>query len=333
MKKRKVLILFSGLIFGFIFLILNQNISAQTVKGFGIEPIYTKNQISKNGLLYQKTNPGQRQELSFNIVNFSNKSQKVKISANTAATSSSPSIYYSDNKFSNDQNSNLNFKNLFKKQTIVKKIKPNTPTKITFNANIPDNGFSGVISGGFYIDNNLTTRSNQNGTNINNHYTYVMPAILRGDNKIAKPNLTLGNVDAKSINDSPSIDSTIYNKKSASVFNADIDTKVTRDNQIIAQNKVGSGSIAPNTHFTMNTLSNQDKLSPGKYHIKIKINSDNGKWVLEKDFNVSLTQYVGSQLKSNIWWILIVILIIILIIALIVYIIYERRKKQHESKQ
>lgn len=334
MKKiRNYRFIFYILIFFLALVGLSTKTSAQNVKGLAIQPVYPSNQIQKNGFLNPKVKPGSTQKLSFNIINFSDKIQKVKVSANTVGTSDTPGLDYSKKSFLNDNKKELNFSQLFKNRTVTKKVKPYKQTKITFEAKIPKEKFSGVIFGGFYIDNNLTLDTKNGGTVLNNKYTYVMPAILREKSTYKNPKLTLGDVKADAINTYPQILSTINNPKPEAIYNMDVNTRVWNENKKkVADQSVKATNVAPNTHFTMRTRSNEDTLNPGRYHIKIIANSDQGKWVLEKDFQISTSQYVGAVLQNN-WWLLILIIVLIsLLLLLIAYLIYRKYKKNQEKK-
>ncbi|MCF6515599.1 DUF3324 domain-containing protein [Lactobacillus sp. S2-2] len=315
-------------------LFVSVNTKAQVVKGLALKPIYPSNQIIENGYLNPLVKPGTTQKLSFNIINFSNKTQKVRISANTAKTVGTPAIDYSDHKFLNDNKKQNNFNQLFDKSVIIKNVSPNKPTKITFNAKIPKQGFKGLLLGGFYIDNNLSLKTQQGSTLINNKYTYVMPVGIKEVDKIVKPKLTLGEVNGKNIFTRPQVNATIYNKKPGLINNMDVNTKVTNeDKKQVVNQRVQMTSVAPSTHFTMQNLANTDTLKPGKYHIRIVANSDQGKWVLEKDFTISNTQYMGSYLQANSWLIYLIIILILLLLLLIAYLIYRKYKKNQEKKE
>lgn len=329
MKKQlsKIFVVFA-MLFGFL-IMYGHSANASDVNGLAMEPIYPSNQISKNGILNPRVKAGSNQELSFNIINLSNQPIKVKISPNTAVTSSGPSIDYSRSKYKYDDSLKYNFKQIFSPHEVKLDVEPNKPTKVTFTAKIPKKEFKGLLMGGFYINTNQSSINNASGTAINNKYTYSMPVVMREDNVKTSPKLTLGDVTNGVSFRSPIITSSIYNKQPAVIDQMTMDTKINDQNgNEIFKSFSNNNSVAPNSNFKyVNTINNKNELSPGKYHIKIIAKSPEGKWILEKDFTVTVGQYLGTILQNNQWIWLIIALIILAIIALIVYLIYRKHKK------
>lgn len=331
MKRIKIFLSLILSIVAFIFF-TNATIKASDVNGLAMEPIYPSNQIVKNGILNPRVKAGSKQELSFNLINLSNQPIKVSISPNTAVTSDGPSIDYSRDKYKYDDSLKHNFKQIFSPKKIKLNVEPNKPTKVAFTANIPKKKFNGILMGAYYINTNQTSINNASGTAINNKYTYAMPVVMREDSVKAVPKLTLGKVTNGVSAKSPIVTSDIYNKRPAIIDHMTMDTKINdQDGNEIFKGSTGGNSVAPNSNFKYtNTIDNKDNLNPGKYHIKIVAKSPEGKWILEKDFTVTVGQYLGTILQNNQWIWLILALIVLAIIALIVYLIHRKHKKNKE---
>ncbi|MCL0330823.1 DUF916 and DUF3324 domain-containing protein [Apilactobacillus xinyiensis] len=318
-----------------IFTLFNIQASANGVNGIAMQPIYPSNQITKNGIINPQVKPGDTQELSFNIINLSNESIKASITPNTAVTSDTPSIDYSKSKYKYDNSLKYSFKDIFHEGNITKTLAPHKVTKISFTAHIPDKKFSGLLMGAFYISTNKTYMNNSSATPINNKYTYAMPVILKEDHSKAVPKLTLGDVYTSTQNNTPQVNSRIYNKHPAIIDNMTIETFITDANgKRIYHMYHNNNSVAPNSNFTYRSLiSDKNILNPGKYHIKIIAKSDEGKWILQKDFSVGVAQYLSTILQDNSWLWWLILLLILLIILIIIYIIYKKIKSKKENEK
>lgn len=334
MKRRLSSTLITVLMATFFFALFSIKANASNVNGIAMEPVYPSNQITQNGFLNPRVTPGSTQNLSFNLINLSNETINASISPNTAVTSNTPSIDYGQSKYKYDNSLKYNFRELFETHSEKVKLYPHRPTRITFTAKIPKERFSGILMGAFYIDTGQTFINNSSGTALNNKYTYAMPLVMKEDYSKAIPKLTLDSVKTGEQNKTPTVNSKIYNKRAAAINELNMTTNITDPNgNNIYHNYSNNNSIAPNSNFTYtNLISGKDNLQPGKYHIKIIAISNVGKWVLEKDFNVSVGQYIGTFIHNLSWVWLIIILIILLLLAIIIYIIY-RKYKQHKQNE
>lgn len=311
----------------------SKNSNASSVNGLAMEPVYSKNQISKNGILNPLVRPGSKQELLFNLINLSNQDATISISPNTAVTSSGPSIDYSKTSYNYDNSLKNNFRSLFSKKKINLTLKPSKPTTIKFTANIPRDDFSGLLMGGFYITSNQNSISNNSGTLINNKYSYVMPVIMRSNHVKVNPKLTLGSVNSSKDGNNPIVTSKIYNKQPAMIDQMQLDTKISDSNgNNIYHNKNSGNSVAPNSNFNyISTFYDRDNLGPGTYRIKIVAKSPVGSWILQKDFTIGISQYLGVILHDNSWIWLIILLLILLLIFIIIYFIYKKNKSKDKK--
>lgn len=335
MLRKLKFIVFLALSLATLFIFTNIKVSASNVNGIAMEPIYPKNQISKNGILNPKVNPGSIQKLSFNIINLSSQPMSVSIVPNTAVTSSSPAIDYSKSNYKYDSSLKYNFRNLVTSKIRRINLQSNKPTQVTFNVRVPKNKFYGLIMGGFYISTPETSSTNNSATAINNKYSYAMPVILREDLKKVFPKMTLGNVFTNNSDNKPVVNSVIYNKRPAMIDGLSMDTTIsTSDGKNIYHNLNSDNSVSPNSHFTYsNKIFNKTNLSPGKYHIVIVAKSSVGEWIMQKDFTVNVSQYIGTIFNNNSWLWLLLLLLVLVIIFIIVYIIYRKHKNKLEDSK
>ncbi|MCK8625162.1 WxL protein host-binding domain-containing protein [Apilactobacillus xinyiensis] len=313
----------------FLFLFTTNKVHAAKVGGIAIEPVYASNQITKNGFLNPKVKPGAYQDFEMNVLSMSNKSQDVTIKPHTAYTSEGISISYDKDKIINTSNLQYDFRSLFKNKSLTFKLPAGSAYKIRFRAKIPEKSFSGLIMGGFYITTNDSIAKGQDtGTTITNKYSYVMPAILNEDGAKAVPKLSLGNIETKG----KFVNSKIYNKRPSYINSMSIYSKITdSDNKTVSEYESKDNSVAPNSHFNVTNLVYSGAIRPGNYHIKIVAKStDPYKWVMEKDFSVSSSQYIGYIIGNN-QWIIYIILLLMLIILLLIIILFKRRRKNKQE--
>lgn len=332
LKKLKIILFSAAIILG-INILYTSSAKASDVNGLAMQPVYPSNQIVKNGILNPRVKPGTKQNLSFNIINLSNQDEKITVQPNTAITSGGPAIDYSHNKYNYDKSLKYNFGQIFSPKKLDLTVKSNKPTKVTFTANIPKNKFKGLLMGGFYITTSQISYNTNSSTSLNNKYTYAMPVIMREDNVKSVPKLSLGDVTNGNSFKTPIITSSISNKEPAMIDRMSLDTTIKDPNSnTILHKKSDNNSVAPNSNFKYVTpIDNKDNLDPGKYHIKIIAKSPEGKWILEKDFTVTVGQYLGTIIQNNQWIWLILALIILLIISLIGYLIYRKRRRNNQS--
>lgn len=322
-NKLKVL-LFSLISFLFLF---TYRVDAAKVGGIAMEPVYSSNQMSKNGFLNPKVKPGTYQDFEINILSMSNKSQEVTIKPHTAYTSSGISISYDKDMIINTADLKYDFRSLFKNKSLNFNLPAGSTYRVKFRAKIPDKPFAGLIMGGFYITTNDDPASGPDtGTMVKNRYSYVMPSILKEDNVKPIPKLTLGEVEP----DGDLINSKIYNRKPSYINNMSIYSKITDSkNKVVSEYESKNNSVAPNTSFYLSNLMYSGVIRPGNYHIKIVANSsDPYKWVMEKDFSVTSSQYIGYIIGSNQWIVYLIIALLLLILLLIIFIIKRRKRKE-----
>ncbi|TPR39095.1 WxL protein host-binding domain-containing protein [Apilactobacillus micheneri] len=330
---KKFKIIFSSILFLLLLLMFHGiNTHASVVNGIAMQPVYSSDQISKNGLLNPRVKPGSKVNLSFNIINLSYSTTDITVTPNTAVTSASPSIDYSKSNYKYDNSLKYNFRDFFDNKKINMKLQPKKATRISFTAKIPKDGFNGIILGGFYITTNQESTTNVNGTTLNNKYSYAMPVILKEDYKKAVPKLTLGDVQAQNTQTGPVVTSEIYNKRPAMISGMTMTTDIKDSNgNSIFHNYTNSNSVAPNSNFLKSSYITKNNLNPGTYHIKIVAKSDVGNWVLEKDFNVSVSQYLSTVLQNNSFLWLIILLIILVLLIILGYFIYRKIKKNKQA--
>lgn len=323
-----IFLLFSILIFHF-----DIAVQADSVDGLAMQPIYPNNQIAKNGILNPKVVPGSTQNLSFNVINLSNSKQNIEVMPNTAVTTNGPGISYAFSQYDYDSSMKYKFRDLASPKHMSIELAPRKVTKITFRVKVPKRHFNGLIMGAFYIKTNQESITNAHGTTINNRYSYAMPVALKEENTRSVPKLTLGRVRSIIVNHSPYVESTVYNKKAALIYQMDVKTNITDSNgKTIYHDFHNGSSVAPNTKFTLTNGIQRDALKPGTYHIRIVFDGkSDGKWILEKNFTVNMSQYLNVVLQNNSWIWLIIIVIILLIIFFIIFFIYKKRKKNREK--
>ncbi|KRM68159.1 hypothetical protein FD06_GL001373 [Apilactobacillus ozensis DSM 23829 = JCM 17196] len=324
--KAKMLLIASFILFIFS---LQHNVYAAKVGGIAMEPVYSKNQISKNGYLNPRVKPGSYQNFDINILSMSDKNQKITVEPHTAYTSDGISVAYDKDKIISKSNMKNDFRFLFKNKSITFNLPAGKTYRVRFTAKIPNEEFNGIIMGGFYITNNDALEQGQDtGTMINNKYSYVMPAVLNEDGKKAVPKLTLDKIDANG----NIVSSKIENKKSAYIDSMSIYSKITNSSgKVVSEYEGKDKSVAPNTNFYLDNLMYSGNIRPGKYHIKIVAKStDPYKWVMEKDFSVSSAQYIGYIIESNQWILYLILILLLLILILIIFIIKKRKEKNND---
>ncbi|WP_181399123.1 DUF916 domain-containing protein [Apilactobacillus micheneri] len=331
----------------FLFIIVGINVNASDENAtFNINPIIPNNQYNKSNtyidILYT---PGSRQNIQFKVSNSNNNKETINVEANDATTSNGLVIDYSNSN--NKLVNNPKFSNLLNGHHSQKIILNAKESKIvTFSLNMPQNRFKGIILGGIsaYIDDDNNKTSSGSGVNFSNKFVFANPVVLRNEKGHVIPNIKFIDAKQESYSYTPSIMSTLINKKRN--FINDVKTKTTikdSNDKVITTNQTDMGSIAPSSEFKLPTPLN-NTLRNGEYIVIGEMTGNNGqKWNWKHKFTVtdSNSNIVEKNIlkqpdplkrfKKIIFILLLFISITIILIIILILLLFKKKKKNNEK--
>ncbi|BDR57294.1 DUF3324 domain-containing protein [Xylocopilactobacillus apis] len=349
-KARKIfLILFIGIVFN-VFNEIPAFAANNTNGGYSIRPIPPKNQNpAVKGYFDLTVVPGQRQSLSIEVNNNSNETKTIRVLATTAATTSFMDTNYDGEIKSKDKDKSLKYdfsRFGFTPKTI--KLRPNSKLVVPLDFTVPKKPFKGIVLGGIYVSdvnaqNVERNQSGKTGMKLKNYLNYAIAVKMTEDQETeVTPNLKISGIKAILYSGYPAAGVTLRNTSMGfgSTVSAKATTYLKKDRKIRATGKVSSGTIAPNTIFTYPIMFPANKrITPGKYHLDLKIKTATRNFKFSRDYTISPTQadlinkYNPSIKKSYLWIIIlaIVIGILLLVLSFALFFIMGRGRGRQES--
>lgn len=319
-------------------------VSAETQTGhFYVKADLPDNQIDKHISYFDlRMKPGQKQTLSVVIKNDSDHTVKVSIGAFTASTNANGIIDYSG-KSKNDEVLVNDFSDLITIRDNRIKIPSGGSKRALFDLKMPKEEFDGAILGGFTFTeiNKENETSSDTAFSINNVVSYALAVKLTENDKKIPYNLTLTDVEYKSVDYKPSFVNSIRNKNPLVMSGADMTIKITNTDkdEVVAMHTNGRVGIAPNSLMPYKiTVEDDDRIVPGNYLSNISISHDNENILLEKEFvvtkdDLSKAEDSGIPYQMPLWLKIIILLLILLTITSAILFIRMRKYKKRADQR
>ncbi|MBC1373633.1 DUF916 and DUF3324 domain-containing protein [Listeria booriae] len=303
-----------------------------------VEALIPENQIDKNHTFFDlRVIPGQEQKLQLKIHNDSQKDKEVVISPQVAKTGEGGNIDYSGINAPLDSSLEHSFEDMISEQQVVN-IKARDVVIVTFDLNIPSQGFRGIVLGGFYIEEivkeDKSMETTTNTVQIKNRYAYIIGCKLRTDTEDIKPEFKLRKIELTEWNDFPSINAELANVKpevvSNYVYEGTIINKKTGKRKVVFPE--ARFSMAPNSIFMRPQKIVLDHFENGTYIYALKIRDGDRIWNVEKEFQISYSQ--KKSVKERILrepsfpWLFLWIALVGVILSTLVCILYRRNSDE-----
>ncbi|MEO1772451.1 DUF916 and DUF3324 domain-containing protein [Candidatus Enterococcus ferrettii] len=326
---------------------------------FAVTPQIPDNQIDKSKTYFDlQLSPDQKQELTVNLRNDTDQEVVVEAQINSATTNSNGVVEYSANEIAPDSSLKFDLKDYVEAPKEVT-LAPHSETEYKLNIHMPNEAFDGIIAGGITFQEKKakeTTASSDDssGLAIKNEYSYVVALLMRQEKENGSPDLKLLKAGAEQVNARTLIYGNLQNPMPVYLNQLTTHMTVAKQgkNEVIYENTQTGMQMAPNSNFNLGLPLNGERLSPGKYVLKIDAygqkdeageftyTASSGEkenyrynWQLEKEFEIKADQArklndKDVTVKKDFTWlyILIGILLLLLIIAIIWY------KKRHDKK-
>ena len=274
--------------------------------------------------------PGQKQEISIDLINNSDEVKKIRVIATSAKTTPSVGINYDGKIKNNDKSLEHDFSKFgFTPKTL--KIKPKSRLTVPLSFTVPKKPFKGAILGGIYVSsvdpiNTNKTAQGKTEMKLKNYLNYAIAVKLVEDRSTeVKPDLKISGISAISYSSYPATGVTIRNVAPGigSTVSVKATTYLIKDRKIRANASMEKGTIAPNTIFTYPIVWQANKkMTPGKYHLDMTVKTTSRDFKFSRDYTITPQQAAQidkdnpSLKKSYLWLIILIIVVVVILIIL-----------------
>ncbi|MCI0129920.1 MULTISPECIES: DUF916 and DUF3324 domain-containing protein [unclassified Vagococcus] len=339
-----------------LFVLINMSFSIVTYAnqvGFSVAPVLPSNQIDKeSGYFHIQLKAGNKQQLSVELKNHTEKEMVLKTSVASATTNINGVIDYSPTKNKVDETLPINLS----KQITVDKIITLSPKEekiVSVKVSMPNKDIPGVIASGISFEEEGNVKSNQlsSQTTVNNKFSYVLALLMQQSASIeTQPELKLGKVKAMELNTKTSVSAPIRNLSSAYLNQVTIKSTLTKkgSNEPYYEYKKEQMQIAPNSIFEFPTFLNGKKLEDGEYFYKAVVSGMTGElnkedqerleWVLTDTINIDQKQakelnelddlVTDKTVGLNKWLVLAVSLNVLLVLGIVSYFLFAKKRNK-----
>jgi len=339
---RKVI---STIVLMFVFLASTFSLStpAQAMGGFSVSPIFPENQNeATRGFFDLRVVPGERQEFGITINNRNEEDATVSVHLITASTNRNGIINYTSPGY-NDETMRHAFSDIASlspaDQGIIT-IPGGGSRTVQITADIPREGFDGIILGSIRVLEELTEEQIAAGGMIVNRYSFVLAVRLQQTERDIQPDFLLGDVSAQLVNHRTAIVAQVRHIQPRMTMGATANSQiyVRGENTPLFYREDVSVNFAPNTVFPFVIANNIGRgLEPGHYIARIQLEHEGRTWNLEHEFEITADEAAGLldaavdvYEPSREWplplWAMIAIGLGVLLLLLLIILLIKSRK-------
>ncbi|MEI5990618.1 hypothetical protein A5881_002123 [Enterococcus termitis] len=313
-----------------------------------VKAILPDNQLTKDAGYYDlKVNPGEKQELSFQLYNQGDKDATVNININPAYTGDGGSFVYTEDEANKDSSLKYPLSSIAtSEQTVSIPAKGTTVTKVTLD--IPSEPFEGLILGAIRVTSadagEKKTEETKKGFNISNNFAYSVAIQLRESDDLPKSDLALKKVFASQVAGRNTVKVNLQNPTATIIDNVSYDATVSKkgENTPLHETKVKGYRVAPNTNYNIPISWENQPFAAGTYVAKVKAKSeDTGQdWTFDQEFVISakeakeLNDKAVDLEKDYLMYVLIgvgIFIVLVIVLITILVILSKKKKKRREQ--
>ncbi|MBO0470110.1 DUF916 and DUF3324 domain-containing protein [Enterococcus sp. DIV0242_7C1] len=328
--------------------IFSFSLSAEASVGFTYKVNRPENQRNMDvGYFDLKMNPGQKQSVTIDLTNESDKEVVAVVSLNSAKTSSNGVIEYGPNEIDNDKSLKYDFKNVVKApEKVTIPAKSTVPVKLDIT--MPEATFDGVISGGIQLKGEVDKKNREKQKGVINEYAYVVGMLLSETDTVVTPELALNKVSAGSNNYRNSVFVNFSNIKPAYLENLTMDVQIMKKGSeaVLYDTKKANMRVAPNSMVDFPVSMNGERMVPGDYSAHVVASTKDKKWEWDEDFtitdeeadkyndeDISLVKEQGINWKMIAMIVGSVIAVIVVIYIIVRASLNKNKKKKRKNKK
>lgn len=343
MKKKLIGLLIAIFILLNIFMI---NTSAANESYFNVRAEIPENQINQNNSYFDLlVEPGQEQTLIVTVNNTSNEPIEVTVDVNNAATNTNGTIMYTTHGIK-DESMKVSIEDIARVEENQFVLAAHESKAVEIKLNLPEQEFKVTILGGVVVqaipESHKNTEDQEDGIQIQNRLTYVVGLQLRQDLETeVQPNMNYLGTEAIQHDISSAVGIHLQNSEAVIMKNVQVDAEIYKSNSqtILHEYHNGVVEIAPNSAFDVAVVWGNEKLQPGTYRLKLRIQFEEHIWEWDEEFVIEAEDADNSNEGAiNIDhslpnWIYYVIGGLSLLILLFLVFLLGRRSKEKENKR
>lgn len=318
--------------------------AANTGAGFTVQMVKNPRQrTATTGYFDLQVQPGQTGAVQMRVINLSKQTLHLQLHANTGYTTANGIEAYDLTTLGNRSTAQYQLQTIFKAPQNLT-LAPAASKLVTVSYRIPQTKFKGVLEGAFYFLNmakGTGQTTNQAGFQIHNRYALALGLVLREqDTSTVKPTLKMQGITTGSDQQSkfsPAVGVKLANTQPQLLTHLKIDGRIYNANgQLKYQTVRQKLGMAPTSNFTYFINTNNKRLAPGKYKMRLVATAHHQRWLFTRNFTVTKAQAekVNQQVPRDwhwLWWLLLVLLILLLLILLL-WLVYRYGQRKGESQ-
>lgn len=327
--------------------------AGSTDSQFQVKAVVPSQQENKEANYFKfSLSQGQTTTLGLRVYNLSKKKQTFRVRPTVGVTNDTGTILYSDVSKTRDNSLKFDFTKMgpqARELTI-----PAGETGIyTTQFTIPNQAFTGVVVGGFYIDSPtinkaaLKAAKKKKSIQIRNVYGYAIGAEVNiGNVDQINPDFKLTAVKPTVISQKGAAVGIVQNTQPQYVGEHRLSLKTSvykrgSTKKLFSTNTTGM-NFAPNSHVNVTVSWGNNRMEAGDYTMKVKATRgekgdlDIKTWHLSRNFTITPEQAARANKNPNIkknymWLIILLIIVLVLLVALLLVYVYKKGKtSRHE---
>lgn len=326
--KRRFSILFMGILFSVITIVVNPLSVKADINGVTVTPLIEDDSSGVTDRFQIVGKPGEERHVKISFGNFSINKYTLVVQPTNATTSMTGQIVFHDKVKAGQYGLKYSFADMTSKKEVT--VGPNKTKDVSFDIKLPSSEIKGLILGGFYV----YVKGDASKGNAN------VPVWITDNNKSVGGILSLHNLSIDAINKKPHVIVNLQNKEPGMMKNVIVHMTVKRKSWL---ERFGWGpkkmiadltypKVAPNSKIPVDFDQNTTPIQAGEYVVKGAARSGKATWTFHKTYTITQDQAnnINKRCKGLIYnktttYILIVCVLVSLIFLIFWAIWYSGR--------
>ena len=301
---------------------------------FSVETEIPENQIDKTKTYFDlMMKPDQEQILKVRAANSTDENLVIDVSVKSATTNSNGVIEYGESLTALDKSAPADLSEIIQLKDGGESVE--LPAKseklVELRVKMPKEEFSGQLAGGITFSEKVDEtkdkqKENTNGLAIENRYAYTVAVLLRENETVVQPELSLEKVEPTQRNARSVISATLLNHEAAYLQSMKVTANV--------KNKKTSNVILEIFNFPIPYEENE--MEAGTYVLAMTVEGSGKKWQFTKEFTISKEEaktfnekdVTVKKTESKLIYLLIGLLLLLLIICLFIILRLKKQKNK-----
>ena len=304
---------------------------------FSVETEIPENQIDKTKTYFDlMMKPDQEQILKVRAANSTDENLVIDVSVKSATTNSNGVIEYGESLTALDKSAPADLSEIIQLKDGGESVElPAKSEKVVeLRVKMPKEEFSGQLAGGITFSEKVDEtkdkqKANTNGLAIENRYAYTVAVLLRENETVVQPELSLEKVEPTQRNARSEAAYLQSMKVTANVKNK-------KTNNVILEKEQEDMQMAPNSIFNFPIPYEENEMEAGTYVLAMTVEGSGKKWQFTKEFTISKEvaetfnekDVTVKKTESKLIYLLIGLLLLLLIICLFIILRLKKQKNK-----